>query len=135
MSLQGLIASESPAQQTPPAVTPPTNTQVAAAAIVRKKPDEEVCIECMMRDRDMADVDVTSPGVWTRPSDADWEDLLRREREEEMAERGTVSTRASASTSSHSSRPRVRSRGGKLSEENVRKWILMVRPLLSLAQR
>ncbi|EJD42732.1 hypothetical protein AURDEDRAFT_114953 [Auricularia subglabra TFB-10046 SS5] len=127
LSLQGLIASESPqGQQATTPGTPPTNTQAQAVPLAaRKKPDEEVCIECMMRDRDMADVDVTSPGAWARPSDADWEDLLRREREEEMGERGTAS--GEASSSGHSGRPplKVRSKGGKLTEENVRKWVLM----------
>ncbi len=32
-------------------------------------PQEEVCVECAMRDQDMADVDVTSAGVWERASD------------------------------------------------------------------
>lgn len=47
---------------------------------IRQLP-EEVCIECMMRDRDLADVDVQGPGVWTRGSDVAWEDLKRREKE------------------------------------------------------
>ncbi|KAH8924900.1 hypothetical protein BT69DRAFT_1240631 [Atractiella rhizophila] len=45
---------------------------------------EEVCIECMMRDQDMIDVDVTSPGIWARASDADFEEALRTEEEEEI---------------------------------------------------
>ncbi|GAA5862409.1 hypothetical protein JCM3774_002506 [Rhodotorula dairenensis] len=44
-------------------------------------PQPEVCVECMMRDRDMADVDVTSPGVWERASDADYEEQMRWEAE------------------------------------------------------
>lgn len=44
-------------------------------------PQPEVCVECMMRDRDMADVDVTSPGVWERASDADFEEQMRWEAE------------------------------------------------------
>ena len=48
-------------------------------------PKEEICVECAMRDQDMADVDVTSPGIWRRDSDVDFEDLLQRELEDEAA--------------------------------------------------
>ncbi|GAA5985080.1 hypothetical protein JCM10908_002516 [Rhodotorula pacifica] len=44
-------------------------------------PQPEICVECMMRDRDMADVDVTTPGVWERASDADFEEQMRWEAE------------------------------------------------------
>ncbi|GAA5839686.1 hypothetical protein JCM5353_006660 [Sporobolomyces roseus] len=44
-------------------------------------PQPEVCVECMMRDRDMADVDVTTMGVWDRDSDVDWKEQLRWEEE------------------------------------------------------
>ncbi|ODN85481.1 hypothetical protein L198_07564 [Cryptococcus wingfieldii CBS 7118] len=40
---------------------------------------EEVCLECMMRDRDLADVDVQGEGVWGRASDVDLTDLIWRE--------------------------------------------------------
>ncbi|WVQ71992.1 hypothetical protein IAR50_001536 [Cryptococcus sp. DSM 104548] len=40
---------------------------------------EEVCLECMMRDRDLADVDVQGEGVWARASDGDMADLVWRE--------------------------------------------------------
>ena len=40
---------------------------------------EEVCLECMMRDRDLADVEVRGDGVWGRRSDADWDELRWRE--------------------------------------------------------
>ncbi|OCF32661.1 hypothetical protein I316_05582 [Kwoniella heveanensis BCC8398] len=43
------------------------------------KPQEEVCLECMMRDRDLADVIVSGEGIWERTSDADWRDLEWRE--------------------------------------------------------
>lgn len=46
---------------------------------------EEVCVECIMRDRDVADVDVTSPGIWARESDVWYEELVRREEEETRA--------------------------------------------------
>ncbi|KLT43385.1 hypothetical protein CC85DRAFT_301392 [Cutaneotrichosporon oleaginosum] len=43
------------------------------------KPGEEICLECMMRDRDLADVDVTGDGVWERASDAALDELKARE--------------------------------------------------------
>ncbi|KAK8854582.1 hypothetical protein IAR55_003321 [Kwoniella newhampshirensis] len=43
------------------------------------KPQEEICLECMMRDRDLADVDVQGEGVWSRSSDVDFRDLQWRE--------------------------------------------------------
>ncbi|KAG8747172.1 hypothetical protein FRC10_002221 [Ceratobasidium sp. 414] len=58
-----------------PAARPPPVQPVIAAI-------EEVCVECMMRDRDMADVDVTSPGIWARESDVWYEELVRREEDE-----------------------------------------------------
>lgn len=42
-------------------------------------PQPEICVECMVRDRDMMDVDVTGEGVWARESDFDWEEALRWE--------------------------------------------------------
>lgn len=48
----------------------------------------EVCVECMMRDRDMIDVDVTGDGVWDRESDQDFEEAMRWE-EEGSVERGS----------------------------------------------
>ncbi|KAK7045595.1 hypothetical protein VNI00_007427 [Paramarasmius palmivorus] len=75
-------------------------------------PPEEVCLECAMRDQDMADVDVTSPGVWDRESDADYEELKRREEEEEAS--GIINTETP---------PRPRARGGKLTEQNLRLWL------------
>jgi hypothetical protein len=42
---------------------------------------EEVCLECMMRDRDLADVVVAGEGAWERDSDVAWKDLKERERE------------------------------------------------------
>ncbi|KAJ9104107.1 hypothetical protein QFC19_004091 [Naganishia cerealis] len=44
-------------------------------------PQEEICMECLMRDRDLIHVAVTPPRVWARASDADLRDLLSRERE------------------------------------------------------
>jgi hypothetical protein len=76
---------------------------------------EEVCVECAMRDQDMADVDVTSPGIWARESDVHFDDLLRRELEEE----------ATGIPSQDPQRPRAR--GGRLTEANLKLWLSLVR--------
>lgn len=81
-------------------------------------PQEEVCVECAMRDQDMADVDVTSPGMWDRASDVVFEELKRREFEEEAA--GIVSDETS----------RPRTRGGRLTEQNLKLWLSIVSPRL-----
>ncbi|KAI6169303.1 hypothetical protein EDD17DRAFT_1772192 [Pisolithus thermaeus] len=75
---------------------------------------EEVCVECAMRDQDMADVVVTGPGVWDRESDVLYQELLRREEEEETA--GILRSECS-------SRPRAR--GGRLTEQNLKLWNMM----------
>ena len=71
-----------------------------------------------MRDQDMADVDVLSPGVWDRESDVLYEELCRREMEEETS---------GVSLSTDSTRPRAK--GGKLTEENLRFWLSIVRSI------
>jgi hypothetical protein len=68
-----------------------------------------------MRDQDMADVDVTSPGVWERESDAAYEDLKRRELEDE----------ANGVTADDSTRPGAR--GELLTEHNLKLWLSVVR--------
>lgn len=45
---------------------------------------EEACIKRMMRNRDMADLDVTSPGVWEHESDAAIRELIECEDENEQ---------------------------------------------------
>ncbi|KAJ2988955.1 hypothetical protein NUW54_g8944 [Trametes sanguinea] len=62
-------------------------------------------------------VDVTSPGVWDRESDILYEELCRREAEEEAS--------GQASSSDNHSRPRAK--GGKLTEENLKFWLSIVR--------
>jgi hypothetical protein len=79
-------------------------------------PQEEVCVECAMRDQDMADVDVTSPGVWERESDALYDDLVRREQEEEQED--VISSESYKST-------RPRAKGGRLSESIFIVWLTM----------
>jgi len=78
---------------------------------------EEVCVECAMRDQDMADVDVTSPGVWDRDSDVFYEDLRRKEEEEERT--GIISTEGP---------PRPKYKGGLLTEQNLKIWLSLVCP-------
>ncbi|PPQ67276.1 hypothetical protein CVT25_005860 [Psilocybe cyanescens] len=74
-------------------------------------PQEEICVECAMRDQDMADVDVTSPGAWERASDVLFEDLKARELEEE----------ANGIVVDNPTRPRIK--GGRLTEQNVKHWL------------
>ncbi|TFY51747.1 hypothetical protein EVG20_g10856, partial [Dentipellis fragilis] len=62
---------------------PTRSTPVFSPPPPAPAPVEEVCVECAMRDQDMADVDVTGPGVWERDSDVYYLDLLRQEKEEE----------------------------------------------------
>lgn len=77
-------------------------------------PPEEICVECAMRDQDMADVVVVGPGMWERESDVLYEELLRREQEDEAA--GVLSSECS-------SKPRAR--GGRLTEQNIKIWHTM----------
>ncbi|KAG6830165.1 hypothetical protein H0H92_001894 [Tricholoma furcatifolium] len=99
--------------QQPTYITPPTTpTPIKTVYSPRPPPQEEVCVECAMRDEEMADVDVTSPGVWDRESDAAFEDLKRREEEDEA--RGIV-------TIDDPKRPRVK--GGLLTEQNLKIWL------------
>jgi hypothetical protein len=67
--------------QTPRYVTNPA-PRAAYAAAAAPVP-EEYCPECSMRDQEMADVDVTRPGIWERQSDAAYFDLMQREEEDE----------------------------------------------------
>lgn len=76
-------------------------------------PKEEVCLECAMRDQDMADVDVTSPGVWERDSDVHYDDLIRSE--EEAISNGTPLPEV-----------RPRSTGDMLTTTNLKLWLTMV---------
>lgn len=102
--------------QHPTYINPAAGDNMMRAAYAPPQvPKEEVCVECAMRDQDMADVDVTSPGVWERESDVLYEELLRREEEEEMT--GIVQPESS-------SRPRAK--GGKLTEDNLKIWLSIV---------
>jgi hypothetical protein len=73
-----------------------------------------------MRDQDMADVDVTSPGVWDRESDIHFHELTRLEAEEDAK-----------GIPHDTQRPRVR--GNRLIEPNLRLWLSMVRIIYELS--
>jgi hypothetical protein len=77
---------------------------------------EEVCLECAMRDQDMADVDVTGPGVWERESDVFYKELLQME---EDAQLGTIPP-------SHDPL-RASATGDLLTETNLKIHMTMVR--------
>ena len=95
MHPSALEARPSQSAPFPPSSSPPRGHRkdgtaalgaIAPAAVQqRERPDasrplgQEVCLECLMRDRDMADIAVTGPGVWSRASDADFEEALRAE--------------------------------------------------------
>ncbi|KAF5348068.1 hypothetical protein D9758_010020 [Tetrapyrgos nigripes] len=72
----------------------------------------KVCVECVMRDQDVADVDVTSPGIWDRENDVYYEDLRWKEEEQERS--GIVDTEGL---------PRPRYKGGLLTEQNLKIWL------------
>ena len=68
------------AQHIDPAPVPiPINPVLTSQPVL----GEEVSVECAVRDQAMADVDITSPGVWARTDDVHCEDLFRRELDEE----------------------------------------------------
>ena len=79
-------------------------------------PKEEVCVECAMRDQDMADVDVTSPGIWERESDVLYVELCRQEEMEEV----------SGLPPSSENSGRIRAKGHRLTEENLKMWLSVV---------
>lgn len=97
-------------------------TPINPISTLQPLPAEEVCAECAMRDQDMADVDVTSPGIWARESDVQYEDLLRRELEEE------------AMGVQLQDQHRPRARGGRLTQANLKLWLTLVRLFFSLSE-
>lgn len=110
------ISSRPRAYAQQPTYVNPSNAPANGMYGPQTAPKEEVCVECAMRDQDMADVDVTSPGIWERESDALYEDLLRREEEDEAA---------GLPPPENASRPRAR--GQRLTEEHLKLWTSMVR--------
>ncbi|KAF8441363.1 hypothetical protein L210DRAFT_3398999 [Boletus edulis BED1] len=112
ISLNPRVYPQHPTYITPAAATPdPINPILSPNP---PQPQEDICVECAMRDQDMADVVVIGAGIWDRESDVLFEELLRREEEEEAA--GIVSSECS-------SRPRTR--GGRLTEQNLKLWTSM----------
>lgn len=109
-------AFASPPGQQPQISPTPTGPTVRPQFVQKVVAPEEVCIECMMRDRDMADVDVSTPGVWERESDVWYEELVRKEQEE-----------ARLGIPVSNSNNKVRSQGGLLTEGNLKVWLTMVR--------
>lgn len=99
--------------QSPKYVNAPLNARQNPIYPKPHIPREEVCLECAMRDQDMADVDVTSPGVWERDSDVHYSDLIRSE--EEALSSGTPLPE-----------DRPRSTGDVLTETNLRLWLSIV---------
>jgi len=75
---------------------------------------EEGCPECVTRDRDVADVDVTSPGIWERESDVHYNDLVR-------SEEGALSSGVPIPED------RPRSIGAALTSTNLVLWLTVVR--------
>lgn len=72
----GPYGAAQPQPRAPPAARNPSGALQPPQAF---KPTEEVCLECMMRDRDLADVDVTGADAWERQSAAAFDDLKARE--------------------------------------------------------
>lgn len=58
----------------------PTRADIVPLRIKVPPPAEEICVECLMRDRDLMHIDVASPRVWSRASDAGFTQLLLIER-------------------------------------------------------
>ena len=76
----------------------------------------EVCVECMMRDRDMADVDVTGHGMWERESDAEFEEVMRAEQEGEY---GSASEESSGMRHGSLGAPGRSREGASVSRESL----------------
>ncbi|TDL24244.1 hypothetical protein BD410DRAFT_786353 [Rickenella mellea] len=112
--------AQQPTFITPPAPPPNPVNPVYSPGPPPRPPQEEVCIECAMRDQDMADIDVTGPGVWDRESDVYYQDLLRKEEEEEAA-----MSRPSTPHRRPSDPNRPRAKGGRLTEQNLKVWLTM----------
>ena len=108
--------------QQPTYINPsPVPAPINPISTLQPLPAEEVCAECAMRDQDMAEVDVTSPGIWARDSDVQYEDLLRRELEEQAM-----------GVQLHDQH-RPRARGGLLTQANLKLWLTLVRLFFSLS--
>ncbi|KAI8453145.1 hypothetical protein BY996DRAFT_6414912 [Phakopsora pachyrhizi] len=107
-------ASTNPRHSNPPTMHQRNNSSVIPSQPkpIKPQPPQEVCLECMMRDRDMADVDVVGPGVWARKSDADFEEALAAEMNLDDQDESSESTKDGGNFHSSS---RLRSSVSKLS--------------------
>ncbi|GAA5995983.1 alpha/beta hydrolase [Rhodotorula paludigena] len=85
-----------------PGPTAPQQPQPQQQLPPHLTPQPEICVECMMRDRDMADVDVSTPGVWDRASDADWDEQCRWEAEHPQPHPHTPSAEGAEGASAES---------------------------------
>ncbi|KAN0060035.1 hypothetical protein ACQY0O_008008 [Thecaphora frezii] len=65
--------------------------------------DPEVCLECMMRDEDMIDVQVIGEGIWERESDREFHEALRLEAEETARQQRAATDDGDGSALDHSS--------------------------------
>ncbi|EPQ29889.1 uncharacterized protein PFL1_02562 [Pseudozyma flocculosa PF-1] len=63
--------------------------------------DPEVCLECMMRDEDMIDVQVVGEGIWERESDKDFLEAVRFEAEEASRQHQRAATEEGEGGSVH----------------------------------
>ncbi|CAH7669923.1 hypothetical protein PPACK8108_LOCUS4582 [Phakopsora pachyrhizi] len=107
-------ASTNPRHSNPPTMHQRNNSSVIPSQPkpIKPQPPQEVCLECMMRDRDMADVDVVGPAVWARKSDADFEEALAAEMNLDDQDESSESTKDGGNFHSSS---RLRSSVSKLS--------------------
>lgn len=94
-------------------------------------PQEEICLECMMRDRDLADVNVVGDGVWERQSDFDFNDLRARELSMSRSLSGFASSSPSIpsveegqSSDSESTSASFPSTGNSLEEAEARRCVV-----------
>ncbi|POY76439.1 hypothetical protein BMF94_0638 [Rhodotorula taiwanensis] len=95
------VSQQAQASPGPPYAFPNSNVALPSPP-PHLVPQPEICVECMMRDRDMADVDVTTAGVWERASDADYEEQMRWEAEAAHEGVGPSTGSATPATSSWS---------------------------------
>lgn len=68
--------------QPQPSMVPPFELQGRTLAVPpggRLENGQPVCVECMMRDEDMADVNVLDSSIWERESDAAFFDAIKQE--------------------------------------------------------
>lgn len=117
MSAMQRVSVQQPTYVTPTAAASPVNPIYSPGPPLIQ---EEVCIECAMRDQDMADVDVTSPGVWDRESDIYYHEMVQQEMEEEA--KRTINPDYIPNLDPN----RPSTKGGRLTEQSVKIWLSLV---------